>query len=203
VGIAVEDRDRIFEMFTQLDDSSTRSRGGTGLGLALCRQFSTLLQGTLSVTGEKGKGSTFTLRLPCEVSSEAPIVNYAMSGVSVLVVDDNKVNRMVLGRMLKRMGCEVEEVDNGARAVEAATHSKHAAIFMDCEMPIMDGFDATRLIRRELGSEVLIVATTAYVSEHDRSRCRDAGMDEFLAKPVSPDDIAGVLRRRLDLTASP
>lgn len=200
IGIAEEHHEAIFETFKQLDDSSTRKRGGSGLGLALIRRLSGVMGGNVQLKSALGAGSTFTLELPCDVveqaAPESPEVEKSEK-LAVLVADDNRVNRMVLARMLKRLGYTVEEVEDGAQAVAAAAERAPIAIFMDCEMPVMDGFEAARKIRSEVSSDILIIATTAYVSDADRARCRDAGMDDFLAKPVTPDQITAAMRRLL------
>lgn len=205
IGIASRDHQRIFGLFTQLEDASTRTYGGAGLGLALVERRTKAVGGSVEVTSALGQGSTFTVRLPAVIvpKSQQAERRPAPRSSHVLVVDDNRVNRMVVSRMLKRLGLTVDEAENGRIAVELAAKRAYAAIFMDCEMPVMNGWDATTTIRDQLGDDVPIIAITAYVTDGDRARCEEAGMCDFLSKPVSPTQVQRTLERWTGWSAGP
>jgi PAS domain S-box-containing protein len=207
IGMGPETCERIFAPFTQEDTSVSRRFGGTGLGLAICRELVTLMGGEITVRSAVGKGSVFRVDLPLrEGASEAhdtdarpqPLpVRPALGALRVLVVDDNAVNRIVAQRMLSRLGHEPQLAHDGREAVVAAARGGYDVIVMDVQMPEVDGLEATRAIReheRLLGrAHVPIVALTAHASASDAERCREAGMDHYLTKPLSLAALAGVL----------
>jgi signal transduction histidine kinase/CheY-like chemotaxis protein len=210
IGIPREIRSRIFEHFRQGDGSSTRRHGGTGLGLATTRRLVELMGGTIELKSEVGKGSTFTIliRLPLaqavEVAAEEDVPGSAglaatmvPAGLRVLVVDDNEVNRRVAVHMLQRLECEVETAANGREALDRMGSAAFDVVLMDCQMPVMDGYEAARAWRRrERGPRRLsIVALTANAMQGDRERCLEAGMDDYLPKPVQPAELARTLAR--------
>jgi signal transduction histidine kinase/CheY-like chemotaxis protein len=193
-GIAPAVQQRLFNLFEQGDASTTRRFGGSGLGLALARQLVTLMGGQLTLTSELGHGSrfAFTVRLPEgtlpePVESAAPVV--ATTPPRVLVVDDNPINLRVATSLVRKAGYEVDSVTNGGHAVNAASAVEYHAVLMDCHMPEMDGFEATRRIRAlpPPFCAVRVIALTASISEEDLQACRHSGMNEVLAKPVSLD----------------
>jgi signal transduction histidine kinase/CheY-like chemotaxis protein/HPt (histidine-containing phosphotransfer) domain-containing protein len=204
IGIPPEKLGAIFEKFTQADTSTTRRFGGTGLGLTICRELVRLMQGVVSVESEPGRGSTFsfTARLPLTEATEttAEVVAHEaapVAGRRVLIVDDNELNRLVGREYLRRLGCEVETVSGGREAVDRVARGGIELVFMDCQMPEMDGYEATgqiRLLGGELG-RVRIVAMTANAMQGDRERCLDAGMDDYVSKPIREAELAAVLRR--------
>ncbi len=203
IGIAAGAIERIFEPFTQEDQSTTRRFGGTGLGLAICRRLATLMGGELRVQSTPGSGSTFCLETelpPARAPVKQPssrVLTTRFPGLRVLLVDDNRGNLLLGRRMLEHLGCGVETAADGRQAVERATNGGLDVVLMDCSMPEMDGFDATRAIRAlpsECG-QVQIVAMTAYAMASDRERCTAAGMDDYLSKPVKLTDLADVLAR--------
>jgi PAS domain S-box-containing protein len=206
IGMTPELQERIFEKFTQGDASSTRKYGGTGLGLAITRQLVQLMGGEISVSSEVDKGTTFqfTLKLGKVVSAEpvvtppAPVpAGETPISANILLVEDNLVNQKVATAMIKKLGCNVTVVPNGARALEQIAIKRFDLIFMDCQMPIMDGFETTRAIRQMVGEiqSIPIVAMTAHALKEDRQKCLDSGMDDYLSKPVHLDSLVAVLKK--------
>lgn len=205
IGIPPESLPRIFEEFTQADTSITRRYGGTGLGLAICRKLVEMMNGQIGVSSEVGKGSTFWIDLTLPVAEEvyqpAGMVQSAFPRsfqCRVLLAEDNEVNRMVSVRMLQSLGCTVEVAANGVEAVQKALANEYDLILMDVQMPEMDGYEATRRIReaeRTTGEHRLIIAMTAHSMESDRRACLEAGMDDYLSKPVKRDRLAETLSR--------
>lgn len=195
-GIADADLDRAFEMFTQLDSSSTRRHGGIGLGLTLSRRLAEVLGGQVKLTSELGQGTVAHVNLPCTPLEDEPQphpVAKQLRRSRALVVDDDRTNRAVMKRMLKQRGLQSAEAVDGQQASEMALAEDFDIIFMDCEMPKMDGFEATTRIRKQSERFVPIIATTAYVTDSDRARCFEVGMDDFLGKPVKSADVERVL----------
>ncbi len=205
IGIAQDQLDTIFEAFEQVDASSTRRHGGSGLGLAIVRDLAALMGGSVGVQSQLGAGSHFWADLVLERAATAlPAAGGHDDGdeltlTRVLVVEDDTVNQMIIEDMLKVLGCEVRVVANGEEAVRAAAQPQPLdLIFMDCHMPVMDGYEATRLIRREdgaRGKRCPIVALTADTLQEDRERCLASGMDDFLSKPVSRQQLAATISR--------
>ncbi len=207
IGIEPDLQGRIFDKFTQADTSSKREYGGTGLGLAITRQLVELMGGTISVSSTVGKGTTFAFNLKLgrvdEPDSSPPAPQSGSNETTgsvdadILLVEDNLVNQKVASAMLKKLGCRVTAVPNGARALEQLKKAAFDLVFMDCQMPVMDGFEATRAIRQMVGEirEIPIVAMTAHALKEDRQKCLDAGMDDYLAKPVHRDKLIAVLHR--------
>lgn len=206
IGIAPEALPRLFDKFTQADSSTTRHYGGTGLGLAISKQLAELLGGTLTAESTPGKGSAFTVslmlthavqRLSVKPSTKpASPTPRLPKGVRVLLVDDNQINLRLGNRLLTRMGCEVVQAENGLQAIDAAVQSHFDVILMDCQMPEMDGFEATRQLRQQAYT-LPIVAMTANAMQGDRERCLEAGMNDYLSKPVDPSKLQAVIARLL------
>lgn len=221
IGIPQEKLAAVFEKFTQADASTTRRFGGTGLGLSICARLVELMGGEIGVDSSEGKGSTFwfTLTLPVDRAEKAcdqtrlarvavpaafPLVagssrpdGRALDHCRVLVVDDNPVNRRVALRTLETLGCEVDLANDGAQALECVKARTYDIVFMDCHMPVMDGFEATTAIRDSESEDVHlpVVAMTASSMPADRECCMKAGMDDFVAKPISRAEVVAVLRR--------
>ncbi len=208
-GIAQDVLPRLFQPFSQGDESLSRAHGGTGLGLAISRQLIERMGGSIEVESDLGKGSTFRFLLPFvveeqagEQSSESPAEPALAPPVAarVLVAEDNPVNQLVARRFLERIGCKVDVVDDGFKAVEMCARCRYDLVLMDCQMPGLDGLDATRKIRAQEpanGSRTPILAMTAHAGEEWRERCFEAGMEGFVTKPISFDELSRVLRRWL------
>ncbi len=204
IGIAADQLDSIFGAFNQVDSSNTRRHGGSGLGLAIVKQLVDLMGGSVRVSSQLGEGSEFTVVLPLHKAIEAvaveaePAADESLPPLCVLVAEDDLVNQMVVEEMLKRLGCEVQVTSNGQVAREAAARQRFDLVFMDCHMPVLDGYEAARGIRSDEqphGTRVPIVALTADSLASDRERCKAAGMDDFLTKPVGSTQLAATIER--------
>jgi CheY-like chemotaxis protein len=196
IGIAPDNRDKLFTKFDQLDSSTTRKFGGTGLGLAICHELALLMGGAIGVESELGAGSCFTLELPlprvgdgrAEPAAEAAVEDLQGVGLRVLAAEDNAVNQLVLRTLLQQMGVDVVVVENGQLAVEAWETGVWDVILMDVQMPVMDGVAATALIRRKEAASgrprTRIIALSANAMAHQVSEYEAAGMDAHVAKPI-------------------
>jgi CheY-like chemotaxis protein len=197
IGIAGDQLPLLFQKFSQVDSSLVKKHEGTGLGLAISRELAELMGGALTVSSELGKGSTFqlTLSLPLApeppsgagLAKEPPHTQVDAKSRRVLVAEDNIVNQKIAVLTLEKLGCRVDLAANGREAVEMAARFPYDLILMDCGMPEMDGYAASREIRahQQAGSRIPIVALTAHVIEGTREHCLAAGMDDYMAKPIS------------------
>ena len=214
VGLTKEQRRFIFNKFAQADSSTTRKFGGTGLGLAISQMLVSMLGGEINVESEPGQGSIFSFALPFDIASKDSIENkpiqvssdYLDHGITtpirVLMAEDNRINAEFAKEMLEKLRCEVVAIRNGKEAVEILQNDRNFdLIFMDCQMPIMDGFEATKEVREyEKKSNLIhipIIALTANAMNGDKERCMQAGMDDYLSKPVRQKDFAGIIRKWL------
>lgn len=204
VGIPEEELARIFDPFRQVDASTTRRHGGSGLGLAIVKELTQLMGGEVSVASTVGLGTAFVVRLALGRSSEPapppppPAPAPLPRPMHVLLAEDNLVNQIVLQEMLKQLGCTVDVASDGYAADEAVRSHRYDIVFMDCHMPGLDGYEATRRIRaREQGTGVHtpILALTAAALEEDRHKCAAAGMDDFLSKPVTVAELGAAVER--------
>lgn len=219
IGISPEAQARLFHPFVQADNSITRKFGGTGLGLTISKQLIEIMGGSIHVTSQPDRGTTFWFTLNLEKQAEPatsatsamelqtavikpfPLEQRHRSFVRrILIAEDNEVNQIVARSMLEAQGYEVDIVTNGREAVEAVVMSSYDLILMDCQMPEMDGITACQIIRqREEGTtrHIPIVALTAHAMQGERERCLRAGMDDFLSKPFRPSDLKAALARAL------
>ena len=208
IGIAAAGRDKLFEPFSQADSSTTRRFGGTGLGLAISRQLVALMDGDIGLESESGTGSTFWFCLPLAKASRQEIAEPVVDGGGppapvegprgrVLVVEDNKLNQLVAVATIEQLGFSADLAANGLEALEALGHAEYAAVLMDCQMPEMDGYVTTRHIREDEGParHTPVIAMTAAAMDGDRDRCIKAGMDDYITKPIRPEEVEAALVR--------
>lgn len=209
-GISAENQTRLFQEFSQVGESTQHIRG-TGLGLVITRNLLTLMGGSITVSSEIGKGSEFCACIPlhyemsdAETSKQNVETTVKAKTIPeyrtrILVVEDNEVNQLVSKAMLERLNCEVTMVSNGLEAVNAYSSQYFDLILMDCNMPVMDGFEATRRIRaleqQKNAVPIPIVALTAHAFDHVRQECFDAGMNEHLSKPFEIAQLDRILQQ--------
>ena len=211
IGIAHDSQARIFEPFTQGDGSFARCHQGTGLGLNIVRRLVELMNGNVEVQSEPGMGSTFSAVVELASCQEAdtpadadtagvPLADSQPGRLSVLLVEDNPVNLLYATEVLKELGHTVRAVTNGLQAVEAIKDNGYDVVLMDVQMPVMDGLEATRRIRSSgaADSRIPVVAMTAHAMYGDRERFLAAGMNDYIAKPFNPDELADLLKRLMD-----
>jgi len=216
IGIPADKQRALFEKFTQLDASLGRRYGGTGLGLAITEGLVRLMGGSITVESQVGEGSTFLLTIPLETppgrgepdcpspddaaGPEAePERRVSFPGKRALLVEDNPVNRKVGAGLLEKLGFAVDVAEDGETALEAVSRNRYDVVLMDCQMPGMDGLETTRRLRSMGGDAagVPVVAMTALALEEDRARCFDAGMNDYVSKPIRVDELRAVLSRHL------
>ncbi|MCK4762489.1 MAG: response regulator [Candidatus Aminicenantes bacterium] len=213
IGIPGDQQESIFEMFQQADGTIGRDYGGTGLGLAISRQIANLMAGDVWVESEVGQGSTFHFTAFFEKSQQhsraddSPAAGQeescpgetgeAVTSPYILLVEDNAVNRRLAQFMLTKGGCRLDMVHNGREAVDtySADPGKYDLIFMDVNMPQMDGLEAARLIREKGFTDVPIVAITAHALKEDRQKCLDAGMNDYISKPIKQGAVFGMIKK--------
>ena len=198
IGISPEIRARLFRPFTQADASTTRKFGGTGLGLAISQRLVEMMGGTIGVFSNPGQGSRFWFTAEFDLSdAPLPVRNKRAEvpeGLHVLVVDDNEINRHIAAEMLAAEGVRVDLADSGATAVSMVRATEYDAVFMDLQMPEMDGYEATAHIRaEEKFADLPIIAMTAHAMTSERDKCLASGMNDHIAKPIDPDLLAAVL----------
>jgi len=212
IGIPKENQTLIFEPFAQADGSVTRRHGGTGLGLTLCARFIDMMGGSIWVESEPGQGSRFhfTVRVgqvaqdavaaPVAQTPARPAVNPCAAALSILLAEDNPLNQKLAVRLLEKRGHSVVTAMNGSEAVEAFDRQRFDAVLMDLQMPVMGGFEATAEIRareRSRPKRTPIIAVTAHAMQGDRERCLEAGMDDYVAKPIRPDELYAAIDRQV------
>lgn len=201
IGIPFDKQTQLFEPFTQADESTTRKFGGTGLGLSICKAIVSLWGGDISIESAPLIGTTISFSIPLQACRQ-PIVEERIDLLEskplftgrVLIAEDNSLNREIVIAMLEKLGFEVDIAVNGREAVDKTLCADYDFVFMDCQMPEMDGFEATRHIKSKVGSKKpLIIALTANAQQDDRDKCLDAGMDDFLSKPIGINKLRKVI----------
>ncbi|NVK56707.1 MAG: response regulator [Alteromonadaceae bacterium] len=202
IGMSSETLKSLFEPFSQGPKGIGRQYGGTGLGLSIVKELVTLMNGTIDVNSDLGRGSMFTVNLTTPVIASPPqsqiitIENYTdASGLNVLVVDDNEINRLVMDSLLQAFNVKPDFAVDGEDSIFKCQTKSYDVIFMDCIMPVMDGFEATQQLKKKslIAKHCKVVALTANTSDADKHACAEAGMDMFLSKPVKIDAIQSVL----------
>jgi len=219
IGICPDQLTTLFMPFVQADTSTTRKYGGTGLGLTISKQLVELMGGKIGVNSREGHGSTFwftTVFEPATADERASAGELAEDliiepsletkighGERILVAEDNLTNQLVVLAQLQKLGYNADAVSNGAEAVEAVTCGGYDLVLMDCEMPVMDGYEATRRLRKLLRSDIPVVALTADAMSSARERCLNEGMNDYLAKPLELPRLAEVLAKWMPVARSP
>ena len=202
-GIGIEgDVSRLFEPFSQATAATARNYGGTGLGLAICARLAAAMGGVIDATSQPGQGSVFRVEIPFEIGaaseqSARTRARPAQQGGVVLIVDDNEINRLVAAKMVGRLGYACDTANNGVQALEMLGRRGYLAVLMDCFMPELDGFDATVALRAREGDSqhTRVIATTAGALDGDRAHCEEAGMDDYVSKPLSLEQLGAALER--------
>lgn len=209
IGIPKDKQATIFDVFTQADASITRRYGGTGLGLAICKKLVEMMDGNIWIESEEGTGSTFhfMIRLKARPDAALPMssahrenefferretLSKGLRILNILLAEDNPLNQKIAVKLLEKRGWLVTTVESGQQAVEESSKKKFDVILMDVQMPVLDGLEATRTIRRreqETGEHVPIVAMTARAMAEDETKCRDAGMDAYISKPIDAQKV--------------
>ena len=212
VGIPLQEQSKLFESFRQGDPSITRKYGGSGLGLAICKQLAGMMGGSVGLNSTPGEGSTFwfTAKLGFanslhqdmiagKISEQSAFSRQSLNGARILVAEDNPINQQVAYEILQLAGAHVEVANNGREAIEWLHQQPFDCVLMDIQMPDMDGLQSTQAIRADSAiSDVIVIAMTANAWNEDQQRCLDAGMDDFVSKPVKPSHLYAVISKWLE-----
>ncbi len=205
IGIPAEKLPKLFQSFSQVDASTSRQYGGTGLGLAICKQLVSLMGGEIGVESMEERGSNFWFTVPFqksqasvvmgdrEKSPPAPITK----NLKILVAEDNSINQAVILSQLEMLGYQADCVSNGLEVLEWLTKQDYDLVLMDCQMPLMDGYNTTQELRHREGNKrhTIVIALTANAMLADREKCLAAGMDDYLSKPLEQEDLATIIQR--------
>lgn len=207
IGIPLESQNKLFSIFSQVDDSTTRKYGGTGLGLAICKQLIDLMGGKIGVRSITNHGSDFWFmvkmgfidnnlkidKLPDKIITNSELTPQK---TSILVVEDNEINQKVIKSQLRKIGYDCDIVDNGQQVLELLSYKSYDVILMDCQMPVLDGYDTTHAIRQnEKTRDIIVIGVTAFAMKEDREKCINSGMNDYLKKPLSINALQEVLER--------
>ncbi len=210
VGISKSMSEKLFQPFEQQDGSLSRKYGGTGLGLAISMELINLLEGKITVESQEGVGSKFRVHIPIlagtdielKQAEEVDVSKLVGLSINILVVEDNSINQLLMKSLLKKLGFNASIAENGKHAIELCEEKSFDLIFMDMQMPVMDGLEATRLLRERKKDYPIIVAMTANVFDEDKQNCFDAGMNDFIAKPVKKNILLEAILRYIDVFES-
>jgi len=208
IGITPQQMTRLFLRFSQADASTTRRFGGSGLGLAISKSLVELMGGSIEVESEPGKGSAFwlNLKLPVPLAESEPVVSsHSLAQADskrlhILIAEDNSVNQFLASMILEQAGHTFEICANGITALDRATKHPFDMVLMDCQMPEMDGFEATRRIRESIRPSIPIIGVTADALIDDRGNCLQSGMNDYLAKPYRAEQLIEVISKWSRLT---
>lgn len=212
IGIAKEKQAKIFERFQQAEAETTRKFGGTGLGLSIVRQLVELQGGSIQLVSEPGKGSVFTIHLSYKLPDEEKMLSEALAAeshtvsindVRVLIAEDNAMNQQLIKHLMKNWAMNFVLVNNGAEAVEMLKKEDFSVILMDIQMPEMDGYTATGIIRNELRSEIPIIAMTAHAMAGEKERCLQLGMNDYISKPLKETVLYNIIAQYSYYNAKP
>ena len=215
VGIPKDKLDKIFEKFTQADTSVTRKFGGTGLGLAITQQLVDLMGGEIGVDSLEGQGSTFWFNIPLILTKDSDVLVNLVdekkgieeielpSDLKVLVVDDHPINQSFAKKLLSKLGFPcVDLAENGQVALNLINENKYDLVLMDCQMPELDGYQATEMLRekeQQTGEHIPVIALTANAMVGDREKCLKAGMDDYLSKPINPEKLLSLMKKWVEV----
>lgn len=219
IGIPEHRIEQLFEAFTQADDSTTRHYGGTGLGLSICKQLCELMQGNITVRSQPGSGSTFSVTLPfdtpsvsentfqirsverktvSDTSTQTTLSERDFSAARILLVEDNAINTLVATAMLEQFGITPDCAENGIIALQKLDQASYDLVFMDIQMPEMDGYTATKAIRQQDRTATLpVIALTANAIDGDKQKSIQAGMNDYMSKPFRAEDLLHILEKWL------
>jgi PAS domain S-box-containing protein len=210
-GIGMDDSfaKNLFEKFSQEDDSTTRKYGGTGLGMSICKELVALMGGEIKVTSKKGIGTSmsFIIELQKGTEKDLPVKETTqtdtklLAGKKILVTDDNEMNQLVAATMLQNYGAEITEAFNGQEAIDKIKVNQFDIVLMDVQMPVMDGLEATKIIRATISKDLPIVALTAFAIKGDNDKCMDAGMNDYLTKPFEESQLLSIVSKWLGKAA--
>jgi signal transduction histidine kinase/CheY-like chemotaxis protein len=204
IGISEEAITQLFKPFTQVNSTALRKYGGTGLGLSICKKIVEMMGGRLWVESKESEGSVFSFSLPLpiaeSVTKDVPAyyekADFVKKPLTILLVEDNKMNQLVAGRIFEKIGYKIDFADNGQIALDRVAEKNYDLIFMDIQMPVMDGLQATKFIIEKYGDNTPpIIAMTANVLSENEAECREAGMKDFLSKPFTIDRLKSIIHR--------
>ena len=196
IGMPPEKLSKLFVPFYQIDNSMSKRYTGTGLGLSICKSLVEMMGGSISANSIEGNGSTFTVELELKLASDADLsaantVNILQVSrpekFSILLAEDNRMNQIIASKIFKAIGCSADIAENGAKVLEMAANKHYDIVFMDVQMPIMDGLEATRklLASHHIQPKPIIIAMTANAMKEDETECFNAGMNYFMSKPIT------------------